>query len=51
MKSVSDLSSGSFPLDTKYVLMNKDTGHIYDMNDIVIKTDIRNATGLILISL
>ena len=49
-KSVSDLTN--IPLDIKkdYILINKDTGRIYTNNEILINTDIRNGSELILIS-
>ena len=33
-----------------YYLMNKDTNRIYNSNEIIIDTDIRNGTELLLIS-
>lgn len=50
-KSLNDLTDCVFPLDKQVVLMNKNSGKIYDYNDIVIDTDIRNSTELILIVL
>ena len=50
VKSISDLSGGEIPLKIDYVLMNKDTGKVYDNNEILINTDIRNSTELLLIS-
>ena len=39
-KSIYDLSFGTFPTNKTYVLMNKNTGYIYKMDEIIIKTDI-----------
>lgn len=48
-KSISDLCD--IDIDIKnYILINKETGRIYKSNDIVINTDIRNGTELILVS-
>ena len=47
-KSIYDLSFGAFPTNKTYVLMNKNTGYIYKMDEIIIKTDIRNSTELII---
>ena len=47
-KSIYDLSFGTFPTNKTYVLMNKNTGYIYKMDEIIIKTDIRNSTELII---
>lgn len=46
MKSISDLSSFSLPTDVNYLLLNKDTGKIYQNNELVLNTDIRNGTEL-----
>lgn len=50
IKSVSDLTGGAIDTNNEYVLMNKQTSKIYDNNQILINTDIRNATELILLS-
>ncbi len=48
-KSLSDLT-GIKEINTKdYILLNKDNSRIYDNNEIVINTDIRNGTELLLI--
>ena len=49
-KSVSDLSDTNFNNNKNYVLINKINTKIYNSNEIVINTDIRNGTELILIS-
>lgn len=50
VKSISDLVD--IPLDFKadYKLINKDNFRIYSNNEIIINTDIRNATELIIMS-
>lgn len=50
VKSISDLSNSNFDLSLDYILMNKETGRIYKNNEIVIDTDIRNASELIIFS-
>ena len=51
VKSVSDLTGGALNINEKYTLINKLTSIPYDNNSIVINTDIRNATELILLSI
>lgn len=51
LKSISDLSSIPLDINGKYILMNKDNSKIYQTNEIVINTDIRNGTELILMSI
>ena len=48
LKSVSDLTGSNIDLDTEYVLMNKTTSRIYGNNEVVIDTDIRNGTELLI---
>lgn len=48
VKSISDLNNISLDINNEYLLINKDTSKIYDNNEIVINTDIRNGTELIL---
>ena len=50
IKSISDLTSISLNINSEYVLMNKDNCKIYSNNEIVINTDIRNSSELLLIS-
>lgn len=47
LKSISDLTNSNFNLRADYVMMNKDNGRIYNSNEIVINTDIRNGSELI----
>lgn len=49
LKSVNDLTSGVLDLNANYVLLNKDTSRIYGNNEILISTDIRNGTELLII--
>lgn len=49
VKSVSDLTEGIFPTEKNYIIINTETGNIYNPNDIVINTDIRNSTNLTII--
>lgn len=49
VKSVSDLTDGILPVDNNYFLMNLETGKIYNNNDILINTDIRNYTKIALL--
>lgn len=51
VKSISDLSDGKLLMNQNYVIANIETGKIYDNNDIVINTDIRNTTKLVLIKM
>lgn len=51
VKSISDLSDGKLLMNQNYVIANIETGKIYDNNDIVINTDIRNTTKLVLIKI
>lgn len=50
VKSVSDLTGGILDLESDFTLINKVTSAIYDNNSIVINTNIRNASELILLS-
>ena len=51
VKSISDLSDGKLSMNQNYVIANIETGKIYDNNDIVINTDIRNTSKLALIKI
>ena len=48
IKSISDITNISLDMNNEYILINKDNSKIYDNNEIVINTDIRNGTELIL---
>ena len=49
VKSISHLANVNLDIQKEYVLINKDSSRIYQNNEIVIETDIRNATELILL--
>lgn len=49
VKMISDSTEGMFNLDRDYAMINVDTGRVYDNNDIIINTDIRNATKILLV--
>lgn len=51
VKSISDLSDGKLLMNQNYVIANIETGKIYDNNDIIINTDIRNTSKLALIKI
>ena len=51
VKSISELSDGKLLKNQNYVIANIETGKIYDNNDIVINTDIRNTSKLALIKI
>ena len=48
VKAVSDLSGTILDQNLDYVLIDKNTCKIYDNNEIIINTDIRNSSELIL---
>lgn len=50
IKSLTDLS-GINMTNKEFIVINKDTGYIYDNNQLIINTDIRNASELYMISL
>ena len=49
-KSVADLSGGGLDYKKEYTLINKLTSQPYDNNTVIINTNIRNATELIMLS-
>ena len=51
VKSVSDLSDGFMSTDKNYALVNMKNGRVYNSNEIVINTDIRNSTEIALIEI
>ena len=51
VKSVFDLTNGALDINMNYTLINKGTSKIYDNNELVINTDIRNASELILLAI
>lgn len=50
IKSISDITNISLLENNNYILINKTTSHIYSNNDIIINTDIRNGTEVLLIT-
>lgn len=50
LKSVCDLCNIDMNNDLNYYLLNKDTNRIYNSNEIILDTDIRNGSELLLIS-
>lgn len=50
IKSASDLTGFSLDINGNYALLNMDNSKVYENNEIIINTDIRNASELILIS-
>lgn len=51
VKSVSDLNDTGFPMNKNFVLINMENGRIYNSNEVIINTDIRNSTKIALIDL
>lgn len=47
-KCVSDLNRLPFDTRKDFVLINKDSGYLYQSNEIIIDTDIKNGTEIIL---
>ncbi len=50
IKSISDLTGVALDIQEDYILMNKDDSKVYDNNEIIINTNIRNGSELILIT-
>ncbi len=50
IKVVNDLSFNALNVDANYVLLNKKDGKLYNNNVVIIDTDIRNGTELVLLS-
>ena len=48
VKSISDITKVSLNINSDYLLMNLDTGRIYKSNEIIINTDIRNGSELVM---
>ena len=49
VKSISDITNIPLNIREDCILLNKDNSRIYDSNEIIINTDIRNGSELILI--
>lgn len=50
VKAISDLSNTNLDMSLEYILMNKETSRIYKNNEVIIDTDIRNASELVIFS-
>ncbi|MBQ9011195.1 MAG: hypothetical protein IJ093_00915 [Bacilli bacterium] len=50
LKCIGDISNNSVNLNEEFILINKDNSRVYTNNEIVIDTDIRNASELLFIS-
>ena len=50
IQSIYDMTSGALNKDKRYLMVNKDTSVVYQSNQVLIDTDIRNATEIILLS-
>lgn len=50
IRCIYDLSNTDFDSKEEFILINKENSRIYKNSEIVIETDIRNATELLLIS-
>lgn len=50
LKAIGDLSNANIDTNIEYILLNKDNSKIYNNNEIILDTDIRNSSELILIS-
>ena len=50
IKAVNDLSGSTIIKNDNYCLMNKMTGEIYKNNQVILNTNIRNATEIVLLS-
>ena len=51
LKSVSDLDNINISNNLDCILINKDNSKVYNNNEIILETDIRNSSELILISI
>ena len=49
LKSISDLTRNNLDKEADYILINNKKSKIYDNNQILLDTDIRNGTELLLI--
>ena len=50
IKSVCDLTRENLDLNKEYGFINKNSGKMYDSNDIIIETDIKTGTEIIIIT-
>ena len=51
VKSIYDITCGAIDVQKEYAFINKETSQVYDNNIVIIDTDIRNATELIMLSI
>ena len=49
IKSISDLTGNPLGMNTDYIFINKLTSKIYSNNELIINTDIRNGTEILMI--
>ena len=49
-KSIYDISGGAFSTDKEYTLINMENNRVYKNNEVIIDTDIRNASQILIIS-
>ena len=45
-----DMTGGALDREREYIMVNKDTSYVYPNNAVLIDTDIRNATEIIMLS-
>ena len=50
-KAVSDMTGTILNTKDNYIFINKDNGKIYSQNEVIINTDIRNGSELILLKI
>ena len=50
LKCVSDLTDSAIDMTREFIFINKSTGRIYENNDIILQTEIRNGSEIILLS-
>ena len=50
LKSISDLTNIPIDINGEYLLINKDNCKVYKNNDVIIDTDVRNSSEIILVS-
>lgn len=50
VKALSDLQSVNLDISKKYVMINQENGKIYENNEIIVNTDIRNTSEIILLT-
>ncbi|MBE6152819.1 MAG: hypothetical protein E7166_01140 [Firmicutes bacterium] len=50
LMSISDLTNIPIDINSEYLLINKDTCKVYKNNDVIVDTDVRNSSEIILVS-